>query len=624
MNSPHPISNHVSQDQPHTRSRSASDNRIPKQAQEAVRLTGFKNLKSLSVLDIDDKSLVSEIADSVKQSYSTLTELQLSLSHLLASEARKYSHETDTEESTDEDYPEAGYGHSTFEPVRAFKSQQEWKRQETILGRILGVESVLQKKPQMKLDPSSAEIERQAAAKMDPREEFISSLRGLSSKLVSSINGTREFNNFQQELLDTIEQAARKYVESGEDQQVEPGNEQGTLQDATSGAQDGSESSSHDSAPEVEATDATEATRSFSASLPLRQKSSELSSAGASIEHVERAYDSVDSTAKTHQPNKVSKGPENVSSDGGDSKKNLPVKHTAGSSSDSDDHAHEGGDGWPHKQSPMQDYIRSTRGLSLETLRIHLLPVKASAICRSLNLAALKELTLLNVGNQAPIWTALAKENAIQPLPLRSIFTDNVSSAFLQLVSKLEEVHELFMLERSVSHRPTSFAPRSGVTIDQIRRLVLKKHIHRLKRLMIKDESKEAGWEVNEKTMIMICNQGVQLEELAVSMNIHAVVSCSVSLPSRGDKTHAVFTACFYAVLFGAYQPPRNQHYAFQEQRYLPLGCSRDAAIYCRQSLASSTDEARVDCHGRPASRPGRSSGGSGRRRHLRAEHVDV
>jgi hypothetical protein len=190
----------------------------------------------------------------------------------------------------------------------------------------------------------------------------------------------------------------------------------------------------------------------------------------------------------------------------------------------------------------IDDYIRNTRGIALETLSIHLIPVKASVLSRAIDLSCLKSLTLLNVGNQGPIWTLLSKENTTSPLALRSVFTDNVSIGFLNCMSQLKELHDLFLLERSAKHKPESFAPRTTVTIDQIRRLVLKKHMHTLKRLMIKDESNNSGWDANQKAMILICNRGVQLEELALSMNIHAVVSSTLLLRNLANRSNSTLS----------------------------------------------------------------------------------
>lgn len=210
----------------------------------------------------------------------------------------------------------------------------------------------------------------------------------------------------------------------------------------------------------------------------------------------------------------------------------------------------------------IRNYLRETRGFCLESLSMYLVPVKASVLSRAIDLRSLRQLTLLNVGTQAPIWSLLAKENRAQPLPLRSVFTDNVSDAFLTCMSQLEELNELFMVERSAKTKPESFAPRTTNTMDQIRRVVLTKHMPTLKRLVIKDESTGTNWDANEKTMIYICTRGKQLEELAISLNIQAVVSLTwYYLPS----SRLIEPARLYAVLRGSPTAARPSHPAFQE-----------------------------------------------------------
>jgi predicted transcriptional regulator len=117
----------------------------------------------------------------------------------------------------------------------------------------------------------------------------------------------------------------------------------------------------------------------------------------------------------------------------------------------------------------------------------------------------------------------LQKENEAHPLALKKIFTDNVTQSFLKCVSELKEVTELFMLERSAKHKPESFAPRSAVAMDQIRKFVLKRHLPTLKYLMIKNDY-QTVWDIDEKAMLLICHQGKNLEELTVSMGIRSVV----------------------------------------------------------------------------------------------------
>jgi hypothetical protein len=152
--------------------------------------------------------------------------------------------------------------------------------------------------------------------------------------------------------------------------------------------------------------------------------------------------------------------------------------------------------------------------------------VKASVLSRAVDVRVLRRLTLLNVGVQAPIWGLLHWENIQAPLPLRKIYTDNVSHVFLNFVSSLKELHELFMLEREAKAKPESFAPRTHTTIDQIRRMVLKKHLPTIRKLMIKNLA-DTSWDLNEKAILLLCMQGKKLEELACNMNIPAMVCSS-------------------------------------------------------------------------------------------------
>lgn len=495
----------------------------------------------------------------MKNSYSTLTELQLSLSSSLASQSRRPVPESESEDSEPEYFDEPASHHSHFDntgPARTFRAQEEKKKQEAILGRVFDVEANLQKKPQMQLGPENGDAKGKAkstdaADAADPREQFVLSLRGVSSKLLSMANGSKNVSASHQDILDTIEKAARKYVSSvdlsslsatdaPEQDESQPRNlpsgESSSARSATKldaqSTEDQNQHKGEGKENDIETLPASSSRKSFK-----NGRTKDASPDDIDIEHPDTVEDALDDieeqddtawnevAAKDCQdtPNADSLAAE-ASASKPQANAKEPVKTVTGQvemlkCGDRDT-----------REVSMDDYLRDTRGLSLEVLKVYLIPVKASVISRAINISTLKELTLLNVGNQAPIWTLLANENRAQPLALRTIFTDNVSNAFLTFVSQLKELHDLFMLERSVAHKPESFAPRASITIDQIRRLVLKKHISTLRRLSIKDESKEANWDANEKAMILICNQGRQLEELAVSMNIHAVVSATFAL----------------------------------------------------------------------------------------------
>ncbi|RSL58115.1 hypothetical protein CEP54_007942 [Fusarium duplospermum] len=584
------------------------------EAQEPPTLSGFKRLKSLSVLDIDSLESVTELKACVRNSASTLTELHLSLSESMALQARRPPPDSDPDDSdVDDEFQVVPASQSTnFDatgPAKTFRSQEERKLQEAILGRIFDVEPSITKKPALHKstrDVAHSQPEDQEpdnnGNSVDPREEFVSSIKSVSSRLMSHVNGSRDFTSAQQDILDMIEKAARKYADSCEQPTQQP---DGPSDSSSAAPKDGEEQPTEKDA-------SSDSENKTSVTLPDRSKnkgpSGEMSPDDIEIEHLDTVEDmdeeSDEQQAKDSDDKEPEPQPQETSEPASSSKtpsKTPPAISKSGlrklfealddQRSDYETFllnlAHlqndiislnqrittlladsngvdieqvmeaEGRmkklkqcvldvereiratDAEVHKvqkelgekpqgkgadlQKSMDDYIRETRGIALETLGIHLIPVKASVLSRAIDLRCIKNLTLLNVGNQSPIWTMLSKENKVHPLALRSVFTDNVSTAFLTCMSQLDELHDLFMLERSPKFKPESFAPRTTVTIDQIRRLVLKKHMPTLRRLMIKDESNSSVWDANQKAMILICNRGAQLEELALSMNIHAV-----------------------------------------------------------------------------------------------------
>ncbi|KAF9763957.1 hypothetical protein IL306_002934 [Fusarium sp. DS 682] len=581
---------------------------------EPPTLSGFRKLKSLSVLDIDNLELITELKTCIRNSSATLAELQLSLSDSLALQARRPPPDSDPDDSdVDDEFQVVPVSQSTtFDasgPAKTFRSQEERKLQEGILGRIFDVEPFITKKPALNQSPREAATSQEEDPEADsndnsedPREEFVSSIRSVSSRLMSHINGTRDFSTAQQDILDVIEKAARKYVDSCElpsqsnnepsenssatpkDSEVQQSDESGTPKPASLSSQPKNNDPNNDASPDdieiehmdtvdqlevdsdeqqtketeenqVESKDSETPESADPSGLnsktpdtnPNLSATSGLDKVHTNLDAQRLNYESLLSNLQQLQDEndafiqkikairvqgtvaeleqfkdsvtqlrELSQEAEHIR--GAIKTTHLEIKHIE----DQVFGKSQNNDGEKSRRS-IDEYLRDTRGIALETLGIYLIPVKASVLSRAIDLKCIKNLTLLNVGNQGPIWTLLSKENKVSSLALRSVFTDNVSTAFLNCMSQLEELHDLFLLERSAKHKPESFAPRTTITIDQIRRLVLKKHMHTLKRLMIKDESNSSGWDANQKAMILICNRGVQLEELALSMNIHAV-----------------------------------------------------------------------------------------------------
>ncbi|TWU72870.1 hypothetical protein ED733_003691 [Metarhizium rileyi] len=609
---------------------------------EPSTLSEFKSLKSLSVLDIDNLDIVSELRTCIKNCFSTIKELQLSLSDTLAQQARRPPVDSDADDSDiDDDFQvlptsDNATSYDATGPAKLLRAQEEKKLQELILNKVFDIEKPqLTKKSLMHLG-ALLELQPKPETRTgdpklpigDPREEFISSIRTASTRLMAVMHGSRDFSISQQEALDIIEKAARKYVAS--DANVE--NPTDGVTGAKKGAEgsssqvqecaidvsqaDGDNESKRNETPHCDEVVTSEedlgqqklATKTSREVAPGSRTGEDPSPDDIDIEHLETLDEDIDECDDQQLTDGSISGNspplrQGLSGLNGESSRNLGTLSNPTTLANQDDFSIDSRSGKADREAileklaqlhklvsevgqrvldirdekanestsvvanavdselallnrsaievsneirileseiedlldtpngqkgkdvkqNMDTYARETRGLSIETLKISLIPVKASVLAQAVDVACIRELTLINVGNQAPIWSMLTKEQKIRPIALRSVFTDHVSASFLTCMSQLPQLDDLFMLERSTKYKPESFAPRTATSIDQIRRLVLKKHMPTLKRLMIKDESNGPNWDANEKTMILICTRGIKLEELALSLNIHAV-----------------------------------------------------------------------------------------------------
>ncbi|KAL7949953.1 hypothetical protein V8C42DRAFT_186605 [Trichoderma barbatum] len=604
-------------------------------AKEPSTFSGFKNLQTLSVLDIENLDAVDEINACIRNSSSTLAELQLSFSDGLASRARKPPPDSDADDSDVEDefqvLPATQNNNGGGFDSKTFRVYEERRLQESVLGRIFqlfpSAPGAPRKADVVESDEESDKKGPETSA-TDVREAFIESIKSASTKLMTLSSGSPVFSATAQDMLDIIAKAARNYVDSIETSALNSGQPNlANGEAATSTANGVSQGESSASAGKTTAASPpTKATAEGSSATANEMTISNVSSSTKApkrtdtdaspedidIAHIEVIDDVFGETEDSNLPDTTdvkpaegdtseaepclpgssgsatptpaadtaeasikavvapSKAAENAAQPSAHkvNLENLMTKldyfrdqseaigqkindlHTQGSAID---HAQikdadaqlrgfsamvtdlqneiqvieEEMDESERREagvntSSMSDYLRRTRGLMLTSLSIYLIPVKASVLSQTINLSCLRQLTLLNVGDQAAIWAFFTKANKVRPLPLRSIFTDHVCNQFLVFASQLEEIHDLFLLERSPKSKPETIAMPNFTTMDQIRRLVLKKHIGKIKRLMIKDEASGTRWDCNEKTMILICTQGRNLEELAVSMNIQA------------------------------------------------------------------------------------------------------
>lgn len=186
-----------------------------------------------------------------------------------------------------------------------------------------------------------------------------------------------------------------------------------------------------------------------------------------------------------------------------------------------------GTDSKPKVNQSLEEYIRSTHGIPLESLSIHLIPVKATVLCRAVDPFSLKHLSLLNVGPQRVLWTMLERLHRIQPLQLTSIHTDNVTAAFLNFVHSLDQVTELFMFEPSTRARVESFAPKTTVKMEDIRQQILNKHTKHLRRLLIRNDE-DQSWVLGTSGARFLAANGSNLIELAIGLTSMSYVSSPV------------------------------------------------------------------------------------------------
>lgn len=185
-------------------------------AKEPPTIAGFKNLESLSVLDIDSLDIIPEIQTCVRNSASTLKKLKLSFSDYLASQARKPAVDLDPNESDDDDefqvVPMNNYDDGTG-PAKAYRAQEERKAQEAVLSRILDVDNssvraaLLAKKDRRK----NKEPARRPPKPLERQREFLNSIQQVSKRLSESTQLSIDVTK-QKEILDLITEASKMYI----------------------------------------------------------------------------------------------------------------------------------------------------------------------------------------------------------------------------------------------------------------------------------------------------------------------------------------------------------------------------------------------------------------------------
>ncbi|KAI6781102.1 uncharacterized protein J7T54_003269 [Emericellopsis cladophorae] len=527
---------------------------------EPPTVSGFAKLQSLAVLDIDDLDISTELAACVKNSSRTLKRLSLSFSSSLATEARRPPHDSDPDDSDiDEEFTVNGHGHhhhhhnhESTSAAKVFRAQEERKVQESFLARIFEVEAspsvanLATAASDDKGSPSGtadgpSKSQETPATDTNSLELVRQFLHAVSSNFTTLSSGTQERASAHRTLLNVLEKAALEYMGAtgleslgitSENVSQALAVENEAIGNGPGGVGDDVDLEQSDAAKDL--TGISNCAEPLELQSPKRDDpfahgSSSLPKSGNSEERLRSKH-----VFYVRQMETLSNRLSELRIEGNDqdaSEIDSLVGQLAQAEHDTRQIEHQLQSKVPDgQQEPLdaghdvRDYLKQTRGHSLESLSIYLIPIKASVLSRAVDLRCLKQLTLLNVGNQAAIWAALTKENQHSPLPLRSVFTDHVSEALLTCLSQLPALHDLFMVEQSTKNKPESLAPRTTVTIEQIKKMVLQKHMRTLRRLMIKDDSHGSRkWDITDKLMKLICFGGERLEELAICLNISAV-----------------------------------------------------------------------------------------------------
>lgn len=175
-------------------------------------------------------------------------------------------------------------------------------------------------------------------------------------------------------------------------------------------------------------------------------------------------------------------------------------------------------------EESMQEYIRATHGLQLETFALYLIPLKASIVARALDLNVLKHITLLDVGPQTPFWQLLERLSKSTPqIGFETIHTDDVSNAFLSFLSATSPtVKELYLLKRK-KRDPEPPSMTAAVHANLIFTHGLRKQLKTLTHLMLRNEHDDL-WDVDEALVRMLSLKCKGLVELGISMKLKALV----------------------------------------------------------------------------------------------------
>lgn len=555
-----------------------------KESPNPPTISGFKNLKTLAVLDMDTLEYISEIKEAIENSVGTLSKLKLSFSEQLARKARKPPAPVDTTDDSEGEMDEFGNGLAPppppppmassddgSGPQKTMQAQEEKKEQEAVLGKIFGIETSHAKKDKNTSNEATTVIddEDQEETKFEKDgQKFIKNILMISKKLMTSMSPNR--TQQQKEALEIIEKAAKKYVEEKKVEEEEKKAEKSKEKDAQEKSGESSDAKKADGSAKDDGAQETDEKSSglFDEKEDDKKDKADAADEGANpddidVEAPEMIVEEDDVEEATGEEDDVpdstwvevyaeitrfseddltpaelrlfhkllhvyerSHGDSTlVDAETKTALYELQSVHAARKKAESEEELKkvlEASTDSTASERAMGEYIRSTRGLQLRSLAIYLIPIKASTLSKAIDLHCLTRITLLNVGPQSAFWNHMAKENDLAQLPLQKIRTDNVSPQFLKFVEKMKKCTELFLLERNSKSEVT--AQKTEVKIGHIRKALRDQWPH-LKRLVIRNENGTWDWDANERFLETLCRRGTNLEELGIAFSSKGVVS---------------------------------------------------------------------------------------------------
>lgn len=531
-------------------------------------ISGFKNLKTLAILDIESHDYMEEIQACLQNSSSTLSSLKLSFSPDFAGKAKKPPPDihSDDESDIEDEFgqlippPPPPGASDPNGPTKALKALEESKKQEAALGKIFGFDPAVSKaKPAPESPPSEVEIKD-----TDSSTQPIKKLVNFYGKFMSQVKPGGENTPEGKEALEMIEKATRKFLDVCE---------KATPISIVNGNSTAGEPGSPDSGtaekeiPTIDADNAADGPGLFDG--PARKKEPVIEPGVSNPDDIDVEEpdvedlvvdNSVESTSTT-SPDQESSITDEAAAEPDLSFPGTPAPELSAGNKEQTNESlaklradieevqnrmsalktSEGPEESVKGNSEMREYVRKTRGLTLQTLGFYAMPIKASILASAIDFSVLRNITLLSVGPQTNLWIRLEKENKQKPLAIRKIHTDSVTLPFLNLVSQLEHLEELYLLERAAKRGDTT-AVKTSVTIEQIRKAVLKKHVSTLKVLMLRNDTTHE-WDLNIKAVMLLCQRATKLEELTATFVSKSFVSSLCMPKGLATKLYSIHSS---------------------------------------------------------------------------------